>query len=115
MGGTFISGVTANNTVGGALAYQNNGFNVYLIDGTSIALSGNITANPFTGGTAGNINLTTLGTGNTSQSAGNISGHSLSLVSLSSIGAVGAGKNIVTTAPTVTATAGAINEFSSVY
>ena len=43
--------------------YQNNGFNVYLVDGSSIAVSGNITANPFGGAVAGDINLTNLGFG----------------------------------------------------
>ncbi len=63
-GDIYLSGFTADNSGSGA---ENNGYNVSLISGgtNGITLSGNISSNPApaSGGTAGTISLTSLGTG----------------------------------------------------
>ena len=91
-GNMYLSGFTADNTVGGANTAQNNGYGVDLLSAgtTGIALSGSVTSNPFSGGTAGNVVMTALGSGSISQSAGSISGASLSFVTnLGNVGGVG--------------------------
>lgn len=108
--GIYVSGVNANNsTVGGTLAYERNGYDVHLI-GYSLNLgsggvpgnriSGSISANPATSGTAGDIEIFTFN--GIDQTSGTISGNSLTLTNLGST-AITAANAITTNVPTLTA------------
>lgn len=107
--GIFVSGVNANNaTAGGALPFQNNGYDVHLIGfGTGFPpgqagnrISGNITSAPVVGGAQGDIEIVTFV--GIDQTGGVISGNSLTLTNLGSSN-ISAANPIVTDVPTMTA------------
>jgi hypothetical protein len=88
LGDIYLSGFSGDNTVGGSLQYQKNGYGVYLTSGgnTGIVLSGNITSAPQSGGTTGAVSLVNLGPGGITQSAGSIAASTLTMLSGGSIG-----------------------------
>lgn len=107
--GIFVSGVNANNaTAGGALPFQNNGYDVHLIGfgtgsppgQTGNRISGNITSAPVIGGEQGDIEIVTFS--GIDQTGGVISGNSLTLTNFFSTN-VSAANPIVTDVPTMTA------------
>ena len=114
-GNVYLSGFSANNAVGGSLAYQKNGYEVLLLSngGTGIVLSGDVTAAHFTGGNDGNVSLAAFGSGGISQSAGTISGNSLLIYSTAN--SIGSSGNPVTTdiAPISAFTSGSGNVYVS--
>ncbi|MBS1994027.1 MAG: hypothetical protein JSS83_26125, partial [Cyanobacteria bacterium SZAS LIN-3] len=88
--GVFLSGLTADNTVGGTVPFAVNGYDAHFISysgstADSTRISGNLTSTPFKSGTAGNIQFFDIA-GSISQSAGLISANQLTLQGFAGIG-----------------------------
>lgn len=82
-GDMYLNGLNANNTVGGSLQYQLNGYTAEVVSGgpIGITLSNNLTTNAQPNGTAGNVGLIAMGSGSVNSTAPTISGNSLALYS----------------------------------
>jgi fibronectin-binding autotransporter adhesin len=114
----YLANFNADNTgVGTTFPYQNNGMTAIVISGdtfaggaTGITLSGNVTANPKVGGTAGSISLLTYGLGGSiiRTGAANISGgKNLTLYSATgNIGGTGPANHVQTTISPISVFAG---------